>query len=60
MIDCVSRKNVIAWLRMMLMMLLKDIHIETNEDGKSVDHYNWSRETTRFYKMSKDQVASSN
>jgi hypothetical protein len=43
MMDCVSRKNVIAWLRMMLMMLLhmKSIHMKTKEDGKSVDQENW-------------------
>jgi hypothetical protein len=43
MMGCVSRKNGIAWLRMMLMMLLhmKAKNMNKKEDGKSVDQENW-------------------
>jgi hypothetical protein len=43
MLDCVSRKNVIEWMRMMLIMFLhmKSIHMNTKEDGKNDDQENW-------------------
>jgi hypothetical protein len=35
MMDCVSRKLVIAWMKMLMMLLhMKTIHMKTNEDGK--------------------------
>jgi Fe-S cluster biosynthesis and repair protein YggX len=35
MMDCISRKIFIAWLKMLMMLLdMKTIHMKKNEDGQ--------------------------